>query len=227
MTVHGIIVAAGSSTRFGGDVPKQLLEIAGRPVVAWSVEAFVAAGVDSIVVVASADRRHQMTDALGSFESRITLVGGGSTRSESVARGIDAVDGDPDDRVLIHDAARPAVSVTLVQAVIAALGDFEAVTPVVAVTDTLVEADEGRLAAVADRARYARVQTPQGFRLGTIIAAHRLAGEAGDATATDDAGLVHRYLKCDVALVPGETSNVKITTEGDLDIAEFVLRSRS
>lgn len=226
MAVHGIIVAAGSGSRFGGDTPKQLLTLRDRPVLAWSLRAFINAGVESLVVVAAADRISDVETILADHAPTATVVTGGATRSESVRRGIASAVADADDLVLIHDAARPLVTSRLITDVAKALRRSDAATAAIRSADTMVAADSDAMGESIDRTVVRRVQTPQGFRASVILEAHRMADAAGDMDATDDAGLVRRYLGIEVALIAGDEENLKITTEADLTVADALLSRR-
>ena len=100
MAIHGIIVAAGTGSRFGGDTPKQLVELRGMPVVAWSLRAFIKAGIESLTVVAPSEHIEAVTVAASAVAAP-TVVPGGATRSESVRLGLEATGGDADDTVLV------------------------------------------------------------------------------------------------------------------------------
>lgn len=200
MSTYGIVVAAGSGERFGR--PKAAVELAGLPLWRHAADALRAGGCVDVVVVG---------DVPGG-------VPGGIRRRDSVAAGVEAL---PDDAefALVHDAARPLASPGLVKRVVAALGDGHvAVVPGVPVRDTLKRVADGQVVATIDRAGLVAVQTPQGFRLDVLRAAHA----ADDEDATDDAALVERTGGT-VTVVAGEEHNLKITYPGDLRIAAAVL----
>lgn len=199
-----VVVAAGRGSRFGG--PKQQAILAGRTVLERSV-ATAGAACDGVVVVVRADWSDRVDGA-----DRVVV--GGATRSASVASGLDAVPADAA-VVLVHDAARPLASPELYRRVIEAVrSGADAVVPVVAVTDTIRHLDGGTV----DRDLLRAVQTPQGFRVEALRAAHRSGGDA-----TDDATLVEA-VGGSVELVDGERTNLKITEPSDLDVAEALLR---
>ncbi|RZL54894.1 MAG: 2-C-methyl-D-erythritol 4-phosphate cytidylyltransferase, partial [Sphingomonas sp.] len=201
-----LIVAAGSGTRAGGALPKQYAVVAGKPLVAHAYAAFAAhPAVDEVVVVIAPGAEALALAALGG----VRTVVGGATRRESVARGLAAVTGA---RVLVHDAARPFVPAAVIDRVLAALDGAEAAMPVLAVADTLV-----RDGAVVPRDGLARVQTPQGFRVAALRAAH--AGWPAGDEATDDAQMVRR-LGGSVALVQGDAMLDKVTHPEDFAAAE-------
>lgn len=202
MTAFGIVVAAGSGERFGR--PKALLELAGIPLWKRARDVLLAGGCGSAVVVGD------VPDG----------VPGGSRRRDSVAAGL--AHAPPGTRyVLVHDAARPLATADLVAAVISrlAVGDVAGVVPAVAVRDTIKRVTGDTVTATVDRSDLVIVQTPQGFDLETLRAAHA----ADDEDASDDAVLVER-LGGAVAVIAGEAENLKITYPGDLAVAEALLR---
>lgn len=212
-----LITAAGRGTRMGSEVPKQWLALSGRSVLARSVEAF--AGFGRIIVTVHPD---DMDHAIGELGGRVTLVAGGATRSDSVRAGLEVLEGSDITHVLIHDGARPLVSLAVIGAVVDALAqEAEAAAPGIAVTDALWRGAEGAVTGFADRAGLYRAQTPQGFALSVILAAHRAAAEG----APDDVELVQRQGLA-VRIVPGDEDNLKITWPGDLERAGRILRMR-
>ncbi|WP_210529833.1 bifunctional 2-C-methyl-D-erythritol 4-phosphate cytidylyltransferase/2-C-methyl-D-erythritol 2,4-cyclodiphosphate synthase [Rubellimicrobium arenae] len=215
MRVAGIIVAGGRGTRFGG-APKQWRDLAGRSVASRAVEAMSRAGLDPLVLV------HHPDDAAEAALAHpgVHLVPGGATRPDSVRAGLEALAGDAPDAVLIHDAARPCVDAGLIDRVVKALARADAAAPALPVTDALWRGGdvvEGTQA----RDGLWRAQTPQGFRFGPILSAHRAhpGGAADDVEVARAAGL-------QVAIVPGDENNLKITHPGDLARAARILESR-
>lgn len=211
--VWAVVAAAGSGTRFGA--AKQFANLGGRPVLDRSV-AVAAAGAEGVVAVVSAgpDRPPGLRDRLADLArpAAVRVVTGGETRSESVRRGLEAVPAAAE-VVLVHDGARPLASAELCRRVVAAVrAGADAAVPTVPVADSL-----RRRGAAVDRAEFAAVQTPQGFRAAALRAAH-VAG----AEATDDATLVEAA-GGRVVLVDGESGNIKITTPADLRMAEALL----
>ncbi|MEH3160292.1 MAG: bifunctional 2-C-methyl-D-erythritol 4-phosphate cytidylyltransferase/2-C-methyl-D-erythritol 2,4-cyclodiphosphate synthase [Sphingomonas taxi] len=201
-----LIVAAGSGSRAGGVLPKQYAQVAGKPLIAHAYRAFADhPAIDAVVVVIAAGAEPLARAALGD----VALVTGGATRRESVARGLAAVEAE---RVLVHDAARPFVSAGVIDRVLAALDAHDGAYPVLPVADTLV-----RNGAVVSRDGLARVQTPQGFRMAALRAAH--ADWPDDEEATDDAQMVRR-LGGSVALVQGDVMLDKVTHPEDFAAAE-------
>jgi ribitol-5-phosphate 2-dehydrogenase (NADP+) / D-ribitol-5-phosphate cytidylyltransferase len=231
----GVVLAGGTGTRMGAEVPKQLLELAGRPVLLHAVAAFQAAPeIDEIVVMmapAYLDVVRDLVATLGSGTPTRVLPGG-ATRTASTRLALAAL-GDTARDVVLHDAARPLVTAQLIGDCVRALLSAEAVTAAVVSTDTVATV-AGRgidtvITGIGNRDSLRRVQTPQGFRLATIRQAYALAdADAGSGfAATDDTSVVLRYLPdVPVHVVEGEESNIKVTTPGDLALADSILMAR-
>jgi len=218
--VVAIVVAAGSGIRLGGEVPKALRLLDGRPLVGWSLESLAAGGVSEAVVVIADGLQDAFGRALQDAPLPWRLVTGGATRQESVARGLDALP--PGDVVLVHDAARPLVPAQVVRAVVDAVRrGAAAVIPVVEVSDTIRQVSQDG-SEVVDRGALRAVQTPQGFAREALIASHVAA--AG-RQYTDDAAVCEAF-GYEVVLVPGSREALKITEPYDLAVAEAVLRQR-
>ncbi|WP_158963765.1 bifunctional 2-C-methyl-D-erythritol 4-phosphate cytidylyltransferase/2-C-methyl-D-erythritol 2,4-cyclodiphosphate synthase [Chachezhania sediminis] len=215
-----LIVAAGRGTRAGGGLAKQWRMIAGRRVIDWTIDAFRAApSVGPIALVLPRDDADARADFAG---TDLILAAGGAERADSVAAGLAALNGTGATRVLIHDAARPCVSVDLIEAVAHALDHGPAAAPGLAVTDALWTGGDGKVTGTRDRAGLYAAQTPQGFHIDTIRAAHR----ARQAPAADDVE-VARAAGMEVTIVPGQADNMKITTPEDFARAERILAARS
>ncbi len=206
-----LIVAAGRGQRFGGSLPKQYAPLRGEYLLRRTLRAFCGhPAITKVVVAIHPDDAATFTDAAKGFDVR--WVPGGAQRQDSVRLGLEALAADKPDLVLIHDGARPMVTPALIDRVIAALATAEGVIPAVAVADTLKRVDGTLITATVPRDNLVRVQTPQGFRFPAILEAHKkLAGEA----LTDDAAVMERFGK-KVVTVPGEESNIKVTTMDDL-----------
>jgi len=218
MTV-ALIVAAGSGERLGAGRPKAFVELAGRPLLQWSIDALKAvAGIEQIVVALPPG-----TEA----PTGVTGVEGGAVRSDSVRRAL-AVAG-PGDSVLVHDAARPLLTPELAAEVIAALANdpgADAAIAAVPVTDTIKRlGDGGAVTETLDRGRLWAVQTPQVFRRGVLERALQVS-VAELARATDDAWLIERA-GGRVVVVRASDENLKVTTPLDLQMAELLLAGRS
>ncbi len=215
MTIAAIIVAAGRGMRAGGKIPKQWQMLAGRPMIEHTIAAFAAApGIARIVVVLHPD--DQATYNLD--DTGITIATGGADRSASVRNGLYSLDKTDTTKVLIHDAARPCVSQRLIADVIGALDHAQAAAPALAVTDALWVGQDARVSGTRDRSGLFLAQTPQGFHLGAILAAH--ADQGGNAA--DDVE-VARAAGLEVVIVTGDADNLKVTTPGDFARAERIL----
>ena len=206
MKVAALIPAAGSGQRLGHG-PKAFVQIGGRSLLERSVAA-LAGHVDEVLVALPAG----MTLPEG-VQARAIV--GGPTRQESVLRLLEATGAD---LVLIHDAARPFLSAATVQAVLEAVQRTGAVTVAHPLADTLLRADGVMWGNLVERAGLWAVQTPQAGRRDWLLAAHQKAETEG-YSATDDAGLLH-WAGHAVGLVPGEAALFKVTTPGDLLLAE-------
>ncbi|MEP2530522.1 bifunctional 2-C-methyl-D-erythritol 4-phosphate cytidylyltransferase/2-C-methyl-D-erythritol 2,4-cyclodiphosphate synthase [Shimia sp.] len=210
-----IIVAAGRGTRAGAGLPKQWRPLAGRRVVDWTIDAFdTHLRIDRIVLVIHPD------DADFASGLPATIVHGGATRDASVRAGLDALTDTGLTHVLIHDAARAGIDHGTISAVIDALNDgAQGAAPALQVTDALWYGTDNQVAGTQDRAGLYRAQTPQGFSLPVIRAAH--AAHSGGAS--DDVE-VARAAGVDVKIVPGHETNLKITTPDDFARLETHLR---
>jgi 2-C-methyl-D-erythritol 4-phosphate cytidylyltransferase len=233
MPAVAVVLAGGLGSRMGGTVPKQLLELDGRPILCHAVAAFEAAAeIDEIVVLMAPAYLEPVRAMLATerFGKLSHVIAGGGTRTESTRLALAAL-GDGDRSVLLHDGARPLVTPALIGACVRALTKTDAITAAVASADTIATVarsdDDVVITGIGDRALLRRVQTPQGFRLSTIRRAFALADADPDFVATDDTSVVLRYLP-DVAVhvVDGDESNIKITTPADLALAETILRAR-
>jgi 2-C-methyl-D-erythritol 4-phosphate cytidylyltransferase len=226
--VTAAILAAGSGIRFGGSTPKQLLPLAGKPMLAHSLEAFEAvAAIDGIVVVASEDLIAEVQELTTAISPKTTdVIAGGATRDASTRSAL-AVAPDPNGKFLVHDAARPLIAPATIAACVAALDRFDAVGVAVPSPDTLLEVVNDRVMGIPDRAHLWRAQTPQGFRVDILRRAHAAAAADPAFTPTDDCGVVARYLTgVAIGVVPGRPSNLKITYPEDVAVAEALLRRR-
>jgi 2-C-methyl-D-erythritol 4-phosphate cytidylyltransferase len=218
--VWAVLVAAGSGERFGGKRPKAFANLAGRPLVAESLERLDAsAWIEAIVVVAAADWEEPtilLAEELGAGSLR-AVVTGGATRTDSVRAGLAEVPGDTA-VILVHDAARPLLSDEVVERVVTALGEgWDAAVPALPLADTVKRAEGEAVAETVDRSGLHAVQTPQAFVAEALRRALAGAGEA-----TDCAGLVEAA-GGRVRLVEGDRRLLKVTTPADLAFVETLL----
>ena len=230
MRTVAVVLAGGTGERFGTSVPKQLLPFAGRPLIEHSVAAFdEAPAVDSVLVVMAAGHADLVREALagGGYRKLAGVIAGGPSRVESTRCAIEALGGEECD-VLFHDAARPLVDQRIIADCVAALATHRAVGVAVPSPDTIAVVSDGVMTAIPRRDSLVRLQTPQGFRLSVIRRAHELAAADsgfGDLPATDDCGIVLRYLPdVGVYVVAGSERNLKITFPRDLAVADVLHR---
>ncbi|MBY5932426.1 2-C-methyl-D-erythritol 4-phosphate cytidylyltransferase [Tateyamaria omphalii] len=216
--VAAVIVAAGRGIRAGGDMPKQWQMLQGRPVIAHTLEVFARhPEVTEVVLVLNPQDEDRLT-ALELHD--MTYVAGGADRAGSVRNGLDAVR--RSEAVLIHDVARPLVTAKTISDVIAALHQTPCAAPAVPVTDALWTGANGQVTGMKDRTGLYRAQTPQGFQLNAIRAAH--AAHPGGAVDDVEVARAHGL---DVAIVPGDEDNLKITLPADFARADRILRGRN
>lgn len=216
-----ILLAGGTGERFDPEVPKQFARLAGEPILSRTLRAVEAANPERIVIVAPRQWLALTRELAGPH----LVVEGGPTRTRSTLAGLWALPVD-DEPIVVHDAVRPLVTPGLIRRSVAPIeaGEADAVDTVIPSADTLVIVDGSTVTDIPDRARYRRGQTPQAFR-GSVL---RAAYAAGDLDATDDCTLVRRHVPgARIVAIPGEETNVKITTPLDLVIADRILQSRS
>ncbi len=218
-----ILLAAGHGTRLGAGVPKGLVEVGGRSLVAWAVAAIDACLDIAGFVLVGPEGDEEAIARHASSSKLLAVVPGGRRRQDSVRRGLEAIP-DEYDHVVCHDVARPFASPELFSAVLAALDQAEGAIPVVASVDTLKRVAEGAVAATLPRDEVFVAQTPQAFRRAALEEAHRRALADG-AEGTDDAALLER-IGLRVAAVPGDPDNFKVTLDADLRRAEALLAAR-
>lgn len=217
MRVAAILVAAGSGSRFGAEVAKQFVPLAGKFVIRHAAEA-LAAHVDLLQPVGDAAA---IATSLAGLQ-HLAVVAGGTTRQDSVRAGLEALAPHAPDIVLVHDAARPLIPPGTIPALLAALEHAAGAIPAAPVADTLKRVADGLITATVPRDSLYRAQTPQGFRFPILLAAHR-AG-AG-AAATDDAALLEAAGE-PVAIVPGSDDNIKLTYAEDLPRLERTMTAQ-
>ena len=221
MSIAALLMAAGSGTRFGAAQPKQYLPLLGRPVIRHAAEALLAEGlVDILLPVCAAGEEARIAGLLDGLPV-LPAVAGGTTRQASVRAGLEALAGRTPEVVLVHDAARPVVPRGTIAALLEALQGAPGAIPAQPVADTLKRGDGTAILETVPRAGLYRAQTPQGFRFGALLAAHRAAG----GEATDDAQLLELAGER-VMLVAGSETNVKITFPEDLERVAGQLQGR-
>jgi len=217
MNFSGIVVAAGSGSRAGGD--KQWRALGGRPVVRWSVEALLSAGAEDVVVVVAPDGLERAAIALAGLTDWRAVVGG-AERSDSVLAGLHALSGAADRPVLVHDAARPLLTSAVIKRLLSALPDADGAIAALPLSDTVKRGGADRIEATIDRTGLWRAQTPQAFRADRLLAAY--AAWPASETPTDEASVVERDGGV-VRLVEGDPRLMKLTYPEDFAMAEALL----
>lgn len=226
--IAAVIVAAGRGERAGqsAEGPKQYRRIGGRPVIARTLEAFLAEPrITRIVCVIHRDDDALFAEAAAGLdrEGRVITVHGGSDRQASVLKGLEALAAFAPVQVLIHDGVRPFADASLVGGVIDALGAEHGVLAAIPVTDTLKRADSGGLVGTTvDRNGLFAAQTPQAFPFEAILSAHRRAAAEAGERFTDDAAIA-AWAGIPVIVAPGSSRNVKITWAEDIAMADRML----
>jgi len=216
-----LIVAAGKGNRFGSNTPKQYHSLCGEPVLRRTIKAFLnCPEVLAVKVVIHRDNVSLYEEAVRGL-SLLPPCFGGKERQDSVRLGLESLQDEKPDIVLIHDAARPFVTSKIISDVIANIHKGQGAISAAKVTDTIKKADENNnIETTIDRSCLWKAATPQGFMYDDILAAHKVA--AGQAL-TDDAAVAENYgLKC--VVVSGSAKNIKITTSEDMEMAEKMLQ---
>lgn len=227
MHVTAVVVAAGAGRRIGGEIAKSYLPIAGRPLLLRTLDrVFEAKSVEQVVLVAAApdiERCDAMLRSDFALRGRsCELQFGGTTRQQSVKRGLEKIAKETD-LVVIHDGARPFASAALIDRCVKSAADKRAVVVGLPVRDTIkVVGDDRQIESTPDRRTLWEIQTPQVFQKDLIMAAHARAKSDG-FEATDDAMLVERLGET-VYVVEGERTNLKITLPEDIWLAEAMIR---
>ncbi len=223
-----VIVAAGSGSRFGSELPKQFLPLAGKPMLMHTIEAFrKALPSGKIILVLSPGMIPLWEDLCKTHGMQSPQIAeGGASRWESVKHAIEALKDDPASAtVLVHDGARPLVSADLIKRVLAYARNTDGALPAVPVTDSIRKISENGVTSEAvDRSLYRAVQTPQAFSLWRLREAYSLPY---DEAFTDDASVIAAAGFENIVLVEGSPENIKVTTPIDMVIAETILSANN
>ena len=224
MRAAAILLAAGRGERLGTDVPKGFIELDGKPLLGYAIEAVRGcAEIESVAVavpVGFEDRAFEIAGPRG-----VDVVLGGASRQASVENSLSIVLSDLSplpEAVVVHDVARPLATSALFDRVLAALESADGVVPAVPVVDTIKRVDDGAVTETLRRSSLVAVQTPQAFRTEALERAHAAARREG-VEATDDAALLER-IGARVVVVDGDPLNIKITRPGDLRLASLLRR---
>ena len=215
MKYSAIITAGGTSSRFG-NTNKLLEKINGKEIIKYTIDAFVSAGVEEVVICANLLIIDILGEIFANYDN-VRIIEGGKTRQESVFNGLKVVDCD---YVLIHDGARPMITPEIIKKTMAEVVSKKAVSVMTKTVDTIKKVDEnGKIITTIDRSQLYNTQTPQAFEYDLIKSVHeKYRGES----FTDDAGMVEAS-GVDVYIVEGDYRNIKVTTKSDLALAEVYL----
>ena len=216
-----VILAGGSGTRLGGDLPKQLIDVNGKTMMEYTIEAFESHRmIDIILVVSKAEYIpdvHKII-AKNGYRKVSKVLAGGTTRYESSLNAIRSCN-DGDDILLFHDCARPLVSHRIIDDCIFAMKDYDAVTVAIPATDTIYITSDGEITSIPDRRTLQNAQTPQCFRLDIIREAYSRALKDTSFVPTDDTSVVFRYMpEVKIKVVEGSADNIKVTYPKDLEV---------
>ncbi len=218
MQFSAIITAGGTSSRFGGQTNKLLEKINNKPIIQYTVDAFVNSNVDEIIICSNSAIIEELSDIFKTYD-KVKIIEGGNSRQASVYNGLKVTKGD---YILIHDGARPMITPQIIENTKQMVIQKQAVSVMTKTVDTIKEVDEnGKIIRTIDRSKLYNTQTPQAFEYNLIKNAHnKLQGQ----NFTDDAGMVE-FLGHDVYIVVGDYRNIKVTTKSDLALAEIYLKN--
>lgn len=227
MKNYAIILASGNGSRYGSDIPKQFVKIAGKTVFEHTIDAFESSKeIDDIVVVITPDYRDFAEELLlkNNYKKVKNLLNGGATRKESSSIGVASILED-EANVIIHDCARPFITHKIIENCVKALEKYDAVDVAIPSADTIIKVKDDIIESIPERKFLKRGQTPQCFKLSLIKKAHEIS--KNDNNFTDDCGLIVNYGLADVYVVDGSGENIKITYPEDIFMADRLFQVRS
>jgi len=212
---YAVVLAGGNSVRFG--LSKQFFLLHDKPLLSYSLETFNNhPEIDEIILVYRKEEALQIKDLANKFNKVKMFAICGATREGSVKNGLSAIQNvREEDKVLIHDSARPLVSTNLITRIIRELDHIDGVVPVVAMEDSLINIHEENY---VNRNEYKRIQTPQGFKLDKIL---DVFTNHFEPEATDDGSMFKKHYS--LGYVDGEKQNLKVTTKEDIALVEAYL----
>lgn len=226
MKSTAIILSAGKGTRMNSDVSKQYIPINGKPLLYYSLYAFERSLVDEMIVVVGENDieyvQHEIVEKYEITKAKM-VIAGGKERYESSYKGILAAEGA--DYVLIHDAARPCITIEKINELVEEVSRWKACILAVPVKDTIKISDsKNKVKMTPDRNFLWQVQTPQAFDRNILIAAYEEMMCKGDKTMTDDSMVIEKYSDEKVQILQGEYTNIKATTPEDMRVLANVIK---
>lgn len=227
-----VILSAGSGSRFGSNIPKQFINLAGKNIIEYTIEAFeINPFIDEICIVADETyhkKLYELSQKNG-YKKAKKIIKGGNERKDSSFNAIKEYENQKDINLIFHDAVRPFVSQKIINETIKALKKFNAIDVAIPTSDTIIKVNSSDMIdSIPERKYLKRGQTPQAFKLEIIKKAHTLAqNDTNEVPFTDDCGLVKHYLNEDIFVVDGEEKNIKITYPEDLLFAEKLIQINS
>lgn len=230
MAAAGIVLAGGKGSRMQSDVPKQYMELLGKPLLYYALKAFEDSDAEQVVLVtAEGDEeycRKELVERFG-FAKVVAIVAGGAERYASVWNGLKCLKEQEPDYVLIHDGARPLVTVELINRLITETEQYNACVAGMPVKDTIQMTDErGTITLTPKRDSLWTAQTPQSFEFSLAYDAYEQLMREQEINVTDDAMVVGLYHDIPIQMVRGSYTNIKVTTPEDLVLAEAFLKKR-
>ena len=198
-----ILLAAGTGNRFDDSIPKQLIELHGKPVLEHSLEVLYEHDlIDEIILVVSKELSNRVREIAQPYAKKVNqIIEGGNTRSASSFAGLKSIESVGNSKILIHDGARPFISDEMISECIKALDTYDAVSVAVPSNETTFEVEEGEVRRIPDRNSLMRAQTPQGFRLQRIISGHKQLKNDESFAPTDDCGVIAKDISRILLLV--------------------------
>ncbi|MCM1221411.1 MAG: 2-C-methyl-D-erythritol 4-phosphate cytidylyltransferase [Muribaculaceae bacterium] len=220
---YAIIVAGGVGSRSGDSLPKQFHEISGHPMLWWSLQAFHAENPETkLIVVMHKDFMDYWNKIKGIDCPPHEVIAGGKTRTESVAAGLTLIPEDSDGLVAVHDAARPLVTLKVINDGWKFASEWQVGIPAISATESMREGTKWDNHSV-DRSKYFIIQTPQIFNTHLLRTAYDKAQTADDVVFTDDASVVE-WSGHPIRLYEGDPRNIKVTYPSDFKLAEYMLQ---
>lgn len=223
------ILAGGTGARFGGDIPKQFMLLAGKTLIEYSLEAFQQHPlIDEIVIVVPSMYISTCEKYKQNYSKLQKIIAGGKERYHSTLAVLSAYKAYTEATIILHDGVRPMISQKMISDILSALHTYNAATLAVKTTDTIIQSSENNVVnGILDRSALWNVQTPQAFKLSVLQQAFELALKDPNFHATDDSAFVFNYLKQEkIAIVEGDVSHIKLTYPSDVMYIEKLLLSK-